>query len=89
MSTHNLCFYIELEKIIPELSSNTPAIYHLRPLKLPLHPLSCGKLVFKQIILIGQVRVRVDVSCITTCNINHSYHNDDADLVFYIPFNII
>ena len=24
MSTHNICFYAELEKIIPELSSNTP-----------------------------------------------------------------
>ena len=24
MSTHNICFYGELEKIIPELSSNTP-----------------------------------------------------------------
>ena len=24
MSTHNVCFYGELEKIIPELSSNTP-----------------------------------------------------------------
>ena len=24
MSTHNICFYEELEKIIPELSSNIP-----------------------------------------------------------------
>ena len=24
MSTHNICFYGELEKIIPELSSNIP-----------------------------------------------------------------
>ena len=24
MSTHNICFYGEIEKIIPELSSNTP-----------------------------------------------------------------
>ena len=23
MSTHNICFYVELEKIIPKLSSNT------------------------------------------------------------------
>ena len=25
MSTHNICFYGELEKIIPELSSNLPS----------------------------------------------------------------
>ena len=25
MSTHNMCFYRETEKIIPELLSNTPA----------------------------------------------------------------
>ena len=24
MSTHNICFYGEIRKIIPELSSNTP-----------------------------------------------------------------
>ena len=26
MSTHNICFYEELEKIIPELSPNTPPL---------------------------------------------------------------
>ena len=25
MSTHNICFHGELEKVVPELSSNTPS----------------------------------------------------------------
>ena len=34
MSTHNICFYGELEKIIPELSSNTPP-YQVSCTKVP------------------------------------------------------
>ena len=27
MSTHNICFYGEIRKIIPELSQNTPPLF--------------------------------------------------------------
>ena len=31
MSTHNICFYGEIRKIIPELSSDTPPLQVLCP----------------------------------------------------------
>ena len=42
MSTHNICFYGELEKIIPELSSNTPYQVPWSYLELSCIPLDTG-----------------------------------------------
>ena len=38
MSTHNICFYGEIEKIIQELSSNTPPQHVLRTHQAPFLP---------------------------------------------------
>ena len=61
-------------------------------LKAPLDPLTSGELVLEEIILIGEIRIGMDVTCITTCNTErntvtqqHHLHQHRRELPSIVP----
>ena len=50
---------------------NMNIIQCLPSFELPFHPLSCGKLVLEEIILVGQIGIGMDVARVTPCKIRN------------------